>query len=715
MKKIEHFSQFPRIWTKSADENLLDTLRYNHSNYYGDEGYPAMTSPSNWGETSVSVMVAAACQKIPVQVKALEENTVPSWLWGHKSDSSSFTKETDIREIFTRVIGSATAKAWKLGLFSGEKHARVFYDELMYACLQRKIAIDPEVLSSLGLFWAYSIKEPENEINKNTASQSQQSVNLSVANSEMDKIFAYSDTEHQHVCAKKMWGASLAQLEDSKKQKEQTPFSVNVVFSDIASDWHSSEKNPSRAAIDLFSMLTPDGTLDIEALCHTTRLLTILLDLHDAQNVSIGIANLSSLLMSLGILYDSDGGRALAGAIVAIISAQTVITSAELSVLRGIGTEFLDRREETMRMLRNRARAAFGDNTDYEKISVLPSALSLKNCPDLVMLATAQKKWKEAIQMAHDFGLRAIHTTDLTPCPVLSVMLSCSSQGIEPMGALVNLVQEENQDTFKKELHQSVLKALRLLKYSESSIKEITEYSCGLYSIRRTNRINSLSLEERGLDKICIEKIESYVPCVDRLELAVTPWIIGVDYCLKNLHISQKELDDPCFSLLKKLGFSDIDIKEANNSCYGMGTLRSFKNIDIRHRPLFACDEDINIEAKLKMAGAVQAFVSFDVGICFTLPISQDIIPHIETIIVAWQYGIKSVNIISDTGVPIKQQHIRSKKMFDTIPTEVQVGKVRVKSIAEIKSSKRAAASGIKKKTARHPSQTTSSSQAELK
>ncbi|MCL2473407.1 MAG: hypothetical protein FWF23_00650 [Alphaproteobacteria bacterium] len=679
MKKIEHFSQFPRIWTKSADENLLDNLRYNQSKYYGDEGFPAMTSPANWGETSVSAMAPAACQQIPLRLKAVEENTVPSWLWRYKSGSSLFTKETDIKDVFNRVIGSAAAKAWKLGLFSCEKHARAFYDELMYAFLQRKIAVAPEVLSKLGLFWAYSIKESENEISKNT----QQSPALNVANSEMDKIFAYSDTEHQHVCAKKMWGAALA------KGKEQNAFSTNVVFSDISADWLSSEKNASRAAIDLFSMLTPDGTLDIEALCHTTRLLTILLDLQGAQNVSIGIANLSSLLMSLGLLYDSDGGRALAGAIMAIISAQTVITSAELSMLRGIGHEFIDFREETMRMLRNRARAAFGDSTDYEKISVLPSALSLKNCPDLVMLATAQKKWKEALQMVQDFGLRAIHTTDLTPSPVLKVILSCSSQGIEPMGSLINLVQEENQDTFKKELHQSVLKALRLLKYSESSIKEIAEYACGSYSIRKTNCINSLSLEERGLDKICIERIESYIPCVDKLELAVTPWVIGVEYCAKNLHLSEEELDNTSFSLLRKLGFSEIDIKEANNSCYGMGTLRSFKNIDIRHRPLFACEEDITIEAKLKMAGAVQAFVSYDVGAAFTLPVSPDIIANIETIIVAWQYGIKSVNIVSDDDVSIKQQHIRAKKLFDTIPTEMQVGKVRVKSITEMKSAKR--------------------------
>jgi ribonucleoside-diphosphate reductase alpha chain len=338
-----------------------------------------------------------------------------------------------------------------------------------------------------------------------------------------------------------------------------------------------------------------------------------------------------------------------------LVTAECFATSAELAALRGVSPEFADNRESVLRALRNHRRAVYGDGNDYEKLSVLPAPLPLKNCPDLALVAEAQRRWDDALDMARAFGLRMVQTTDLTPSPVLSLLMTSAGQGLEPMQRLTSLRYDE-ADRHVAVLHPAVSEALARLNYARNDIRATEQHIIGSGSLRKAPGINAASLRASGLSESAIEKIEAYLPCVNTIRLAVTPWIIGVDYCRTQLKIPARALQSPRFDLLRHLGFSDSDVEVANRYCYGFETARNAKSLHLRHRPLFALGAEISTEARIRMAAAVQSFISGDTGLVARLPAARAIACGAETTLSAWRSGLKSLTIVFDPSIVVKEQ-----------------------------------------------------------
>jgi hypothetical protein len=628
VKKHEFLLPFPRLFTR-REGDAYDSIPFQSSDFFGDESAPALASPMTWDVEAVAVIAEAACKNIPADLRAIEENTVPSWLWRHQSRSSRRIAEGDLRDIFNRATGSAAAKAWKLGLFTSEKHARAFTDEARYALMQRHIAIAPDVIVSWGLSWAYGIEEikpPKRHASSQTSS---------LTNAAIDNLIGQPNAP--------LWKKLF-----TTRGKEIS--AVTLRLSDIAADWHSITPTPAHAVIDLMALRHNDGSVNIDALQQATRLLVILFDLQDCADVTIGFANLAPLLLALGLSYDSDAARAMAASLAALVTAECYATSAEMAALRGVSADFSANREAVMRSLRNHRRAVYGDNNDYEKLSVLPAPLSLKNCPDLGLVAEAQRRWDEALELARAFGLRATQMTDLTASPVLTLLMGSASQGLEPLQRLTTM-QKDDADLYRTTLHPAVGEALARLDYPVSAAGAVAQHIIGARSLRKTPAINHATLRARGLSDTALEKIEAYLPCVDTIRLAVTPWIIGIDFCRTQLKIPARTLESPRFDLLKHLGFTDADCDTANLSCYGFGTLRNAKVLHIRHRSLFACGAEVSAEARLRMAAAVQSFISGDTGMIASLPASQSINRGAEIALAAWRNGIKSLTLIFDPAI----------------------------------------------------------------
>ncbi|MFA5041292.1 MAG: hypothetical protein WC464_06645, partial [Bdellovibrionales bacterium] len=390
VKKHEFLLPFARTFTRGMDD-AFQSIPFQSSEMFGDEGSPALASPSTWSEEAVSVMAEAAHAGVPADLRANEENTVPSWLWRHRSPSQNPRLETeaDLRDIINRIVASAAAKAWKLDLFTSEKHACAFYDEMRFALMQRHIAITPEVVASWGLSWAYGLDETPKAEHPASAAAPE------ITNASIDALIGKT----KEASSAKLWKKLFA-------VHGKDAVSAPLRFSDIASDWHSATPNPARAAIDVMALRHNDGRVNIDALRQAARMLTILLDLHDRHDVTVGIANLAPLLMALGLPYDSDAARAMAASLAALITAECTATSAEMAALRGMSDAFSANRELVMRSLRNHRRAVYGDGNDYEKLSVLPAPLPLKNCPDLALVSEAQRRWDDALGLARAFGLR---------------------------------------------------------------------------------------------------------------------------------------------------------------------------------------------------------------------------------------------------------------------------------------------------------------------
>jgi ribonucleoside-diphosphate reductase alpha chain len=233
------------------------------------------------------------------------------------------------------------------------------------------------------------------------------------------------------------------------------------------------------ASINLMKFLGGDGRFDVEGLKKTVRAFIVAMDLivdgasyptemiaknsHDYRPLGLGYANLGALLMSLGLPYDSDEGRAVAGAITAIMCGEAYKTSAELAGLVGPFAGYAKNRQpflEVMNMHRNAVK-----DIDTE---AMPADLRY-------MLNDAWDAWSEAIELGEKNGFRNSQTTVLAPTGTIAFMMDCSTTGVEPDIALVKYKVLFDGGVLKIVNH-TVKKGLKTLGYSEEQIKEIVDY-----------------------------------------------------------------------------------------------------------------------------------------------------------------------------------------------------------------------------------------------
>ncbi len=628
LKKHGFSTHILRLFTRK-DFDAFDLIHFRESEQAGDESFPALESPDNWSAEAASLLAEeAAHQAIPARTKAYEENTVPSWLWRRTSEGKASTPETGVQQILNRVVGSATYAGWKEDLFADETEARNFYDEARYALAQRYIALEPSALAALGLDWAYGFQKPAPELKpvKNART-------VNISNATIDAVVSGSTDKN----VRSAWQKFLAPARQP----------LTLRFSDVASDWGTPNRQSPSAMIDLMACRHNDGSVNIEALRHVTRLLVMLLDLHDDQTeaLAIGFCNLAPLVMALALPYDSDAAQTTAAAISAVITAEAYATSAELAGFRGASPAFISNRDAVLRSLRNHRRAAYGDRSDYEKISVLPVSLEIEQCPDLALVAAARRRWNETLELVRQHGLRHTQVTALVSSPTLALFMESASQGIEPARSLISLRAEN--ETFRREISPSVTEALGRLGYDRTAAKAITRYIMGAATLEKAPAINHASLRAHGFDTAALERIEDCLPSVNNLRLAFTPWILGEGFCRKVLKIPAGKLKNPHFDLLKHLGFSDADIAAANAFCYGHDTAKGAPELRPQHASIFAHEGEVADEAKIRMAAAVQSFISGDVHLNLSLA-AEASAGNEKLLLNAWRHGVKSVMIAYD-------------------------------------------------------------------
>jgi ribonucleoside-diphosphate reductase alpha chain len=131
------------------------------------------------------------------------------------------------------------------------------------------------------------------------------------------------------------------------------------------------------------------------------------------------------------------------------------------------------------------------------------------------------------------------------------------------MGKTRNIAPDAD-GTYRAAAHPVIGEALMRLNYPTAAITATQAHIVGSSTLRKAPALNPAALRARGLTDTAIEKIESYLPCVSSLRLAVTPWIVGMDFCRDELNVSSAMLDAPFFDLLKHLGYSDAEITAAD-------------------------------------------------------------------------------------------------------------------------------------------------------
>lgn len=635
LKKIGFLSPFARLFTRS-DRDAYELIHFREIESTDEDAPCAFECPDNWSAEAAALLFdEAACKAIPDQLKVIEENTVPSWLWQRVGLSKTVTAETSAQPIFDRVVGAVSYAGWKQGLFADEAQARIFFDEARYALMQRFIAIEPRALTSLGLDWAYGLEtKPAKKLMAKKAQDS-----LEIDNRTIDAIVGGTRDK----AVRSLWQQALTAKANAS--------SVLLHFSDVVSDWGDAHLDAPRASLNLMSFRHNDGSVNIEALRQTTRLLVILLDLHGCDALAIGFSNLSPLLMALGLPYDSDAARTMAAAISAIITAEAYAASAECAGLRGASPAFTSNHEAVLRSLRNHCRAAYGDRNDYEKISVLPTPLTVTASPDLGLVAAARRGWDEALQLVRRYGLRHVDVTSCEASPALALFMETASQGVEALRDLT-VLHGDDAEKFRREIHPSVSEALTRLGYGRTETRALINHSVGHGTLERAPVINHASLRARGLNAEALARVEAQISDVNDVRLAVTPWVVGEEYCRKRLNLSASKIQKPGFDLLHHFGFTESDIKQANAFCYGHGSMQDAAGLRAGHKAVFMCASEIASEAKIRMAAAVQGFISNDAGLRLTLPLQARVEHKEKLLLEAWRQGIKSVAMTYDASLP---------------------------------------------------------------
>lgn len=620
LKKHGFLINFDRFFTR-ANDDAFEQIHFTEIDEQGDEAFPALECPENWSGLAAEVLAGAVANiAVPAHIKAVEENTVPSWLWRHVGTGKGSSHEVKAQTIFTRVVGSAAYNGWKRDLFADENQARNFYDEVRYALAQRFIALEPKLIARLGLEWAYGIKSVSRDASK------VETPSVALSNKTVDALVSGS--------APTKWHKLLT--------PKNTGAPVNVTFTDVTNDWGQAQKNSATSIIDLLAFRHNDGTINIDALRHATKLLTVLLDLHDTP-IGIGFVNLAPLLMALAIPYDSDAGRNLAAAISAVITAQAYATSAELAAMQGASPVFTQHRETVLRNLRNHRRAAYGDRTDYEKLSVLPTPIDLKKSPDLALVAAAQHRWDEALELTRQYGLRRTQVTMLNASPTMALFVESGAQGITPLQSLTTL--RANDGALHFETAQVVSEALSRLGYDRKNSDALIRHISGSMTLANAPILNHASLEARNFDREAIEVVENYLPKVNNIRLAFTPWILGEDFCRKVLKVPASKLQSVDFNLLDHIGFGLEAINLANTYCYGQGTLKDSKDLKPQHVAVFARGHEVSAEAQIRMAAAVQSFMSGTVDVNLSVDANTTVEANEKLLLGAWRQGLRAVTL----------------------------------------------------------------------
>jgi ribonucleoside-diphosphate reductase alpha chain len=462
-----------------------------------------------------------------------------------------------------------------------------------------------------------------------------------------------------------------------------------IQFHDTVNAWHTCpEDGPIRGsnpcseymflddtACNLASMnlLTfhKDGKFDAEGYMHATRLWTVTLEIsvmmaqfpskeiaqlsYDFRTLGLGYANIGGLLMNMGLGYDSKEGRALCGALTALMTGVTYATSAEMAGELGAFPGHARNAAHMLRVIRNHRRAAQGLAEGYEGVNVSPVPLDAANCPDQNLVSLARGAWDMALSLGEKHGYRNAQTTVIAPTGTIGLVMDCDTTGIEPDFALVKFKKLAGGGYFKI-INQSVPAALETLGYTPSQIAEIVAYAVGHGSLGQAPSINHTALIGHGFGAREIEKIEAALPSAFDIRFVFNQWTLGEEFCQGTLGIPAEKLADPTFDLLAHLGFSKPQVAAANDHVCGTMTLEGAPFLKPEHYPVFDCANPcgktgkryLSVESHIYMMAAAQSFISGAISKTINMPNSASIADTLAAYELSWKLGVKANALYRD-------------------------------------------------------------------
>ena len=381
---------------------------------------------------------------------------------------------------------------------------------------------------------------------------------------------------------------------------------------------------------------------------------------YEFRTLGLGYANIGGLLMSSGIAYDSAEGRALCGALTAIMTGVSYATSAEMAGQLGAFPGFKKNREHMLRVIRNHRRAAQGELSGYEKVATPP--VPLDHAPILALgpraaalSAHAKAAWERALALGEQHGFRNAQTTVLAPTGTIGLVMDCDTTGIEPDFALVKFKKLAGGGYWKI-INRAVPDALRVLGYSESDIAEIEAYAVGHGTLSNAPAINHSTLRAKGFTDEALAAAEKAVKSAFDIKFAFNKWTFGDEFCVKALGIDAVALLNPSFDMLGHLGFSKREIEAANIHVCGAMTVEGAPHLKAAHYAVFDCANPcgkvgkryLSVESHIRMMAAAQPFITGAISKTINMPNDATVDDCKAAYLLSWKLGLKANALYRD-------------------------------------------------------------------
>jgi ribonucleoside-diphosphate reductase alpha chain len=413
------------------------------------------------------------------------------------------------------------------------------------------------------------------------------------------------------------------------------------------------------------------GQFQVESYEHAVRLWTVVLEVsvmmaqfpsreiaelsYEFRTLGLGYANIGGLLMTSGIPYDSDAGRAICGALSSIMTGVSYATSAEMAEKLGPFPGYKKNREHMLRVIRNHRRAAYNERTGYEKVATPPVPLDHAACPDKALIAHAKSAWDRALALGEKNGYRNAQATVIAPTGTIGLVMDCDTTGIEPDFALVKFKKLAGGGYFKI-INRAVPEALRTLGYSEADIAEIEAYAVGHGTLSQAPAINHTTLKAKGFTDEAIAKVEKALPTAFDIKFAFNKWTLGEDFCRDTLGIPAEDLALPAFDLLTALGFGKREIEAANIHVCGAMTVEGAPHLKAEHYPVFDCANPcgrtgkryLSVDSHIRMMAAAQPFISGAISKTINMPNEATVEDCKAAYLLSWKLALKANALYRD-------------------------------------------------------------------
>ncbi len=464
-----------------------------------------------------------------------------------------------------------------------------------------------------------------------------------------------------------------------------------IQFHSTVNEWHTCPKggeirssNPcseymflddtacNLASLNLMAFYDPKtGRLGIEELEHAISIWTVVLEISvlmaqfptkavarnsfDYRTLGLGFANLGTLLMVMGIPYDSEQARALAAGLSALLTGQAYLTSSRLARELGSFPRYQENREDMLRVIRNHRRAIYSaPETEYEGLTVFPRRFQAELCPPELVKA-ARESWDRALESGERHGFRNAQVTAVAPTGTIGLVMDCDTTGVEPDFALVKFKKLAGGGFFKI-INASIPPAMARLGYTPSQVEEITAYCLGHGTLKGAPGVSWEALKAKGVPEKALKRVESALANSLTLGAAFQPRVLGKEVLDKALHVPEELASRPGFSVLRHLGFTDADIEAAEAFACGAMTVEGAPHLKEEHYPVFDTANKsgrrgtrfIAWQAHIEMMAAVQPFISGAISKTVNMPNGATVEDIKGAYFLSWQRMLKAIAVYRD-------------------------------------------------------------------